>query len=338
MKKKTKIFLIVILSVIILVATSFIVANVYFDNLLEKTETPEVIENFEINEPEPEQKEKKVDEVVNFALFGVDSSSSSVGGEDNRSDAIKIVSLDYTTKEIKISSIERDVVAYFPGDYQDYGHYNWAYWFGGAKLAVQTLNYNLDLDIEKYVKINFLALVEIIDNLGGVSIDMTGTEASIVGVGSNSGVYVLNGDQALSYARIRKIDSDFTRMERQNSVIQAVVNKLSSCSISELLTTINELMPYISTNLSTHEIKDYLTDLLFEGFKLGSIKQYKMPSGEYNDICPCPGMGGYLLRSYSGAVKELHKNIYNDDDYIPSNVVMENEKRTYDRFGPFTKE
>lgn len=336
--KKKKIIAIILLSILILIGLSFIFANYYLNILFSKMETSEVIEDLEINSFAHEQEQKELNEVVNIALFGVDSSSSDVGGEDNRSDAIKIVSLDYTNKEIKITSIERDVVAYFPGDYQDYGHYNWAYWFGGPKLAIQTLNYNLDLDIEKYVKINFSALVEIIDYLNGVSIDMTGREASIVGVGTVNGHYTLNGHQALSYARIRKLDSDFQRMERQNMVIQSVINDLSSCSVNELLSIVNKLAPYISTNLNSSEIKNYLVDLLLDGFKLNSIKQYKMPSGEYNDICNCPGLGGYLLRSYSFAVKELHENIYEDYDYIPSNTVMENEARTYEKFGQFSKE
>ena len=83
------------------------------------------------------------------------------------------------------------------------------------------------------------------------------------------------------------------------------------------------------------EIKDYITDVL--KFDLSNIETYKEPSGEYNDIQSCPGLGGYIVRSYSGMVINLHKNIYEVEDYTPSQTVLENEERTYNKYGKFTK-
>ena len=319
MKKKK---LIILLSIIILLIVSiFIGLNIYVDSIISRVEEGETIhtEDAEIAQEVLEREEVK--DIENIALFGVDNSGAKYNEE--RSDAMKIISLNKTDKTIAITSVERDVVVYIPGDYQKYGHFNWAYWFGGPKLAVQTLNYNLDLDITKYVTFTFGAVEDLVDLLGGIDVELTGNEAATVGIGSYAGTYTLNGKQALSYSRIRKLDSDFTRMERQNYVIQAVMNKLKNQDILTIMNIVNE-------------IKDYITSLL--SYDLGNIEQYKEPSGEYDDIQTCPGLGGYIVRSYSGMVENLHKNIYKVDSYEVSQRVKDNEERIYSTYGEFTKE
>ena len=332
MKKKK---LIILLSIIILLIVSiFIGLNIYVDSIISRVEEGETIhtEDAEIAQEVLEREEVK--DIENIALFGVDNSGAKYNEE--RSDAMKIISLNKTDKTIAITSVERDVVVYIPGDYQKYGHFNWAYWFGGPKLAVQTLNYNLDLDITKYATFTFGAVEDLVDLLGGIDVELTGNEAATVGIGSYAGTYTLNGKQALSYSRIRKLDSDFTRMERQNYVIQAVMNKLKNQDILTIMNIVNEMLPSINTNLTVNEIKDYITSLL--SYDLGNIEQYKEPSGEYNDIQTCPGLGGYIVRSYSGMVENLHKNIYKVDSYEVSQRVKDNEERIYSTYGEFTKE
>lgn len=332
MKKKK---LIILLSIIVLLIVSiFIGLNIYVDSIISRVEEGETIhtEDAEIAQEVLEREEVK--DIENIALFGVDNSGAKYNEE--RSDAMKIISLNKTDKTIAITSVERDVVVYIPGDYQKYGHFNWAYWFGGPKLAVQTLNYNLDLDITKYVTFTFGAVEDLVDLLGGIDVELTGNEAATVGIGSYAGTYTLNGKQALSYSRIRKLDSDFTRMERQNYVIQAVMNKLKNQDILTIMNIVNEMLPSINTNLTVNEIKDYITSLL--SYDLGNIEQYKEPSGEYDDIQTCPGLGGYIVRSYSGMVENLHKNIYKVDSYEVSQRVKDNEERIYSTYGEFTKE
>ncbi len=343
MKDRTKKVLIVVLSVLLLlIGGGYIGVNFYLDSLLDKLDT-ESAESISIEQAEisievlEKQKERKV---VNIALFGADNDGApGLYGTEDRSDAMKIVSLDYDSKEIKITSVERDVVAYFPGNYQGYGHYNWAYWYGGPTLAIQTLNYNLDLDITRYATFSFDALRRLVDLIGGIQIELSGAEYNVLSSYSLSyegeGVYTLYGNAALAYCRIRKIDSDFSRMDRQNNAIKAVVSKLKDQSIPDLMNIVAEMMPFISTNLSKQEIKSYLVAVL--GFDLGNIKTYKAPEGEYNDICRCPGMGGYLVRSYSNMVRQVHAFIYEDTNYEPSQTVMENEKRTYEIYGPFVE-
>lgn len=332
MKKKK---LIILLSIIILLIVSiFIGLNIYVDSIISRVEEGETIhtEDAEIAQEVLEREEVK--DIENIALFGVDNSGAKYNEE--RSDAMKIISLNKTDKTIAITSVERDVVVYIPGDYQKYGHFNWAYWFGGPKLAVQTLNYNLDLDITKYVTFTFGAVEDLVNLLGGIDVELTSSEAAVVGVGSSHGVYTLNGKNAMDYSRERHLDSDFTRMERQNYVIQAVMNKLKNQDILTIMNIVNEMLPSINTNLTVNEIKDYITSLL--SYDLGNIEQYKEPSGEYNDIETCPGLGGYIVRSYSGMVENLHKNIYKVDSYEVSQRVKDNEERIYSTYGEFTKE
>ena len=148
-------------------------------------------------------------------------------------------------------------------------------------------------------------------------------------------VNTLNGYDAMMYCRQRYIDSDFVRMDRQNNVINAIIAKLKPKNILELMEIVNDMLPYITTNLTNSEIKEYLVSLL--SFDLTNIETYKEPSGEYDDIMRCPGLGGYLVRSYSDMVRHLHANIYGDEDYQPSQTVMDNEEKTYKTYGEFKK-
>lgn len=327
--------LILCAAVLVTVATKLTV-----DSVLEEIDQQEEIKQEEAEiAPEVIEQVKKRN-VVNIALFGADNSVGVESTSEERSDVMKIVSLDFDNKKIKITSLERDVVVYIPGDYQEYGHFNWAYWFGGPELAVKTINYNLDLDITQYVTLNFRAVTELIDMIGGVDISLTKAEATYFVDGhidhnAVPGVNHMDGKVALSYARLREIDSNFNRMERQNNVIRAVIGKLKTKSVTELMDLVKAMMPYITTNLSTSDIKDYMVSLL--GFDLMNMETYTEPSGKYNDIARCPGLGGYLVRSYTDMVKSLHMNIYGDEDYVPSQTVIDNEKRTYETYGEFKK-
>ncbi len=339
--KFLKRFLIVLICLVaVLAGTAAVVTNVTVDSMLNEMDQQEVIKQEEA-EIAPEVIEQvKQRKVINIALFGADNSKGIESTSEERSDVMKIVSLDFDNKKIKVTSLERDVVVYIPGDHQEYGHFNWAYWFGGPELAVKTINYNLDLDITQYVTLNFRSVIELIDLIGGVDISLTKAEATYFVDGhidhnAVPGVNHMNGEVALSYARLREIDSNFNRMERQNNVIRAVITKLKDKSVTELMEIVKAMMPYITTNLSNADIKEYMMNLMT--FDLMNIETYTEPSGKYNDIARCPSLGGYLVRSYSDMVKSLHMNIYGDEDYVPSQTVIENEKRTYETYGEFKK-
>ena len=331
--KKIKKFLLVI---IVLLLVILLALNFYFDTLLKRIdhESNNINKN-DLYINETFKQKHGFNSVVNIALFGVDNDSNDRESMDEaRSDATKIISLNLLTRKIKITSVERDLVVYLPSR-DDYGHLNWAYSYGGPELALQTLNYNFDLDIDKYVTISFGGLKQLVDLVGGVDIYLTSAEINQtkqpLNINGPEGVYTLNGDQALSYCRIRYIDSDFQRMERQNVVIGKVIEKLKQENPLKLMDIVTDMLPYVSTNLSNFQIKRYLLESIF--LDLNNIETYKEPSGEYDDIYGAARIGGYLVRDYVGMVSNLHKNIYGIDNYDPSQIVKDNADNLYYYFG-----
>ena len=332
MKKiKRLLFVIFILLLAILVALNF-----YFDGLIKNMDQSEgKIDKDDLGISDTFKQTHKGTNVTNIMLFGVDNNDNSTASLDEaRSDAIKVISLDYSTRKVKITSLERDLVVYLPGEYQDFGHLNWAYAFGGSKLALQTINYNFDLDIDKYVTVSFGGLELLVDLVGGVDIYVTQAEIDQtfipLYIDGPEGVYTLNGSQALSYSRIRKIDSDFARMDRQNAVIQALIVKLKQLNPLQLMDTVTKMLPYVNTNLTANQIKVLMAEIAI--FDLDNIETYKEPAGELADLYPAQGIGGNYVSSYVDMVSNLHKNIYGIQDYEPSQTVYDTQAEIYYRY------
>ena len=340
-KKKKKIIIIFVLLGLIIGAV-YVGVNLFVDSMIQKT-TIEEIKPEEIVVVEDET--PKAHEVVNFMLVGADNLDYAIGRENSyreeRSDVFKLFSLDYTDKKIKITSLDRDIVVWIPdkGGVGAFGRFNWAYSFGGSKYAINCINYNLDLDVSKFVSFSFAGFIDVIDILGGVDIELSQAEANVLNSGKTTmtaqeGMNHLDGFTALNYSRIRHLDSDFVRMERQNNVIMAVIDKLKNSSFTELFEVAKACFPYITTNLTTGEIKNYLQDMI--GFDLNDIKTYVFPKNGYKDTCINPdSMGGYLLDSYSNQVIELHKYIYDTETYEPTQTIYDNEKKIYETYGNF---
>lgn len=203
-------------------------------------------------------------DIFNVALFGLDTrDEDSFSG---RSDSIIIVSIDRKNNTVKLSSILRDSYVAIDGHKdQKICH---AYAFGGAQLAVKTLNQNFNMNITDYVSINFAKLGKAIDMLGGIDIEVTEEErAHLNDIGDDenpnfhyleqSGQVHLTGEQAVVYARLRKIDSDVARSNRQKRVIEALLvqaRKVSPSKYSELL---KQGMSLCETSLSFSEIMSF---------------------------------------------------------------------------------
>lgn len=275
-------------------------------------------------------------QVINIALFGVDQNEDQSAG---RSDAMKIISLDGKNNTAKITSIQRDTLIYIPGDIQDFDKLNHAYAYGGANLAIQTLNYNFDLDLNRYVSFNYDAIEKIIDAIGGVYIEVLEKEVPHITGVSSSGWQRLNGAQAMGYMRVRYADSDYVRMERQTNVIKAVFSEINSLSYTELLSLLNECLPYIETNIS----KDEIIKLGLQALKVdfGNIEQYQIPKNGYDDINQIVSYKGYsplyVMNSYQEMVQQLHQGIYGKDGYEPSAIVKDTEDKIYDTFNYIEK-
>ena len=216
----------------------------------------------EFKEAEPIEHIEDVDSLVseshvrNVLLIGVDAEK----GGSSRSDSIMIASVNKKTGKITVVSILRDTHVDVPGHQES--KITAAYAWGGANLLIQTIEQNFGIKIDDYATVNFEMFTALIDGLGGIEVDVTEDEADYINnrhkygkeekpetVPSGESVH-LSGYQALWYARIRKLDSDFNRTQRQRKVIAAVVEKAKGMGISELISTAKAVAPYVETTLS----------------------------------------------------------------------------------------
>ena len=330
--KRFKILWIILGVIVVLVGGGFIFANYMIDSTLGKMTTTEKLEKEEAEISEEVIAKEEESQVVNIAIFGVDKNGDQT---DGRSDAMKVLSLDAKNNVAKITSIQRDTLIYIPGVKQDFEKLNHAYAYGGATLAMQTINYNFDLDLTRYVAFNFEGVQHVIDAMGGIELEIKEYEVPYISNVSKSGYQHLSGEQALGYMRVRYADSDYVRMDRQTTVMKAMFSKLTTLGYTELLSLLNDCLPYVETNLT----KDEILSLGMQALKvdLGNIQTYQVPRGGYEDINHTVSYNGYsplyVMNSYQDMVKDLHQNIYGDDNYEPSQTVKDTEAKIYEKFG-----
>ena len=266
---------------------------------------------------------------LNVALFGVDSRDASLD-KGTRSDTIMIASLNQETGEIKVTSIYRDTLLQLSDG--TYNKANSAYSFGGVEGAVAFLNKNLDMNIDHYVTVNFNAMIDIVDALGGIEVDLTEDElywtneycgeTSIVTDKSYepltaAGVQTLGGVQATAYCRIRyTAGSDFKRTERQRLVIQKIAEKLQTANLATINKIVDEVFSEVGTNFTMQEILSYAKD--FKKYKLGEMTGFPYNVG----TATLSGVGSSVIPTdLTGDVTKLHQFFFGDDGYTPSDVV-----------------
>lgn len=301
-KKAVLIFFITLLTILIIICG---VGIGFYMNKMEKIDFVD-IENIEISS----EISDKLSDYRNIVLFGVDNTS---GGYTGRSDNIIILSLNEKTNEVKMTSIYRDT--YVKVDGHGYTKINHAYAYGGPELAMNTINKNLDLNIKEFVTINFKVVEDVVDAVGGVTIKLSAAEASQVPGISGAGTYTLNGNQALEYGRIRKIDSDFQRTERMRTVINAVFDKVKSMSLTKLNKLVDKILPKVKTNIKTADITEIMT-------KLPSIKIGDSAGWPYKTTGKTiDGLYYGVPTTLETSVKELHKELFEQEDYEVTETV-----------------
>lgn len=289
--------------------------------------------------------------VINIALFGVDNRDDDYELENSRSDAMKVISLDTKNNRIVITSLQRDLLVYTPTPMDDFDKLNHAYWNGGAELALKTINYNFDLDINRYVTVNFSGVESIVALAGGIEIDVLPAEVSgtnkwitdldnIANKNNNtqkltsSGPQVLTGRQALAYMRNRDVGSDYERMNRQTKVIKALMKKVSTLQWSDIINLLGEVLSYVETNIDQGEMIQLGLEVL--QMNADNVEQYQFPANGFQDTKSVSYNGYsplYVHRSYQQMVKELHHNIYQNEGYNPSKIILDNEIKIYNQFG-----
>lgn len=215
-------------------------------------------------------KEDEVKNITNIALFGLDARNPDLS---SRSDTIMIVSIDIESEKVKVTSLMRDMYVPIPG--KEDNRINAAYAFGGPVLALKTINSDFNLNIKNFVTINFFGMKDLIDKVGGVKINVKPEEVSGTYV-KKPGLQLLNGEQALAYARIRYVgNADYERTERQRRIINELYKTIKSQGIFKLHQTINTLLPYVETNLSNSEILKLASVVM--NFNSDNIEQYRLP-------------------------------------------------------------
>lgn len=232
------------------------------------------------------------DKVQNIALFGLDSRQDN---ESGRSDAIIILTIDRVNSKIKLTSIARDSLVAIDGRGQS--KITHAFGWGGAKLAVKTLNQNFGMNITDYAYLNFFEFTKLIDSLGGVMIDVDAAELDIMNnyygpelrtlgfdyQNATTGHVRLNGVQALAYSRNRYTGSDIDRGNRQKEVLQAMFAEVKDLSLTKFPSLISQVLEMVHTTLSNSEMLDVAQWALMAS---PSFEQFSIPSPE------CKAQGG----------------------------------------------
>lgn len=321
MSKKKKYTIIMILEVIVLVAMIVLAYGVYQYSKLDTNEID--LDSLEVY--------CDTGNYTNIALFGLDSRNGELG-EGVRSDCMMIASINNETHEVKIISVYRDLLLL-----QKDGLYekaNAAYSYGGPQEAIAMLNRNFDLDIVKYVSVNFNALADVVDALGGIDIEMTEEEvgyandyidhtAKVVG-GSNaklsgSGVMHCNGVQAVSFTRIRYTEGyDFKRTHRQRIVLEKIVEKAKASDFVTLNKVIDKVFPQISTNLTISNMVGLAAHAI--DYSIGKMSGFPFEMENTEQVLN--HQGAYVIPvGHSDNVCALHAYLFGEEDYQPSETV-----------------
>ncbi|EKQ56936.1 LCP family protein [Clostridium sp. Maddingley MBC34-26] len=269
-----------ILIIMFIVFIVFVLLIFYYLNKINKIDLNTVAINNDSNTEQnvnPVQNnniltKEKEDSIDNIALFGIDETD----GVSGRSDCIMILTIDNNHKELKLSSIIRDSYVNIPTKNKK-DKINHAYAFGGPKLALDTLNENFNLNIDKFITVNFSSLPKIIDNVGGITLDISNeelkyingyihqlnslnntTSPDIVSPGSQ----LVNGTQALAYCRIRyTAGGDFERSQRHRTVLNKLLEKSKTIPITQYPPLLSEVLPIVQTNLEKADILSLVKDI-----------------------------------------------------------------------------
>lgn len=330
-KKKRRIIIFVIEIILLLVVLAALFVWSKFQKL---DREPDFIGTEDlINTDIDESTQEVLKGYTNIAIFGLDNRSNGSYNAGN-SDVIMIASINNDTKEVKLVSVYRDTFL----NTSDDGSYsfhkaNYAYNKGGVEGAVRMLNRNLDLDITDYVVVDFEAVTEAVDLLGGVEVEIDEKEAKWMDFYINEtaqvtdheahsitqpGVYNLDGVQATSYCRIRyTAGNDFKRAQRQREVLSKMVDKAKKAGLLTINEIIDSVFDDISTNFTNMELISLasqmfnyeLVDTTGFPFKLANTKA----GSKGSVVVPC---------DLASNVKELHQYLFNDQKYEPSNTVL----------------
>ena len=279
--------------------------------------------------------EKVLSGYTNFMVYGVDNRTAGNYNGGN-TDVQILVSINNDTKKIRMASVYRDLyLDVDPTNGTRLAKSNAAYARGGEKEAMEMINENFDLNVDKFVTVDFAAVVDIIDDVGGIEVDVSDDELAalnsrryptipqVARISGKKATYVtkagpqtLNGVQACAYCRIRHgAGDDWGRARRQRTVMSQLFKKVKGASASQMSKIIDDVFPKISTNFSMTEmlslasaVKSYSIDKSF-GFP---FDETNMALNGRDTMIPC---------TLESNVEKLHQKMFDEANYAPSQTV-----------------
>ena len=217
--------------------------------------------------------EEHGDHVINILLVGQDRRP---GEGRQRSDSMILATLNKSKNTLTLTSFMRDQYVEIPGYLPN--KLNAAYAFGGFSLLNATLERNFGVYVDGNIEVDFDGFTDIIDLLGGVEIDLTEAETEHLNVYSgfslSSGTQLLTGRQALAYSRIRQIDTDYRRAERQRTVIISLLDRYKQKPVTEMLSIMQSILPMITTDMSNNQILSLAGEVLpmLSGLQVNTLR------------------------------------------------------------------
>lgn len=326
-----------ILFIIEIIVLALVVAALYFYHKLDMIDTQEIDQTkIDVNDI-TEQTVATLKGYKTIAIFGLDNRDQGVYTAGN-TDVIMIMAINNDTKEVSMVSVYRDTYLNVAAadEKQNFRKANSAYAKGGAEQAITMLNRNLDLVVDNYVSVDFNAVAEAIDILGGVDIeiesekelgylneyilatnDILGTDADTI---SSTGEHTLNGVQAVAYSRIRyTAGGDFKRAERQRRVFSEMVKKAKTAKLTQISELIDAVFPDIQTDLPKKDMITMVTAML--GYDMSNSGGFPY---DRTTATPNNNIGSIVIPcDLESNVIQLHAQLYGTEEYQPSETVLE---------------
>ena len=273
--------------------------------IVEETDPPELIAGLEEIPPEevimdePAEIIEKPDHIYNILLIGQDARP---GQGRQRSDSMILCTINTEKKTLMMTSFLRDTYVDIP-DFQDRtfedNRLNACYAFGGVELLNNAMELNFGIEIDHNIEVDFTGFERIVNTLGGVYIYLTQAEANIVGGGAIAGMNLLNGAQALNYSRIRVLDSDFGRTNRQRTVLLSMYDSIRRLNPDQISSLVNVLLTMVTTDMTNTDIVKYVVEFVPLLPDLQITTQHIPAVGTYT---------GAMVRGMSVLIPDLEAN------------------------------
>lgn len=286
--------------------------------------TPENKTNDDLESPvQPDGNAPRVeDHIVNILLLGEEKIGSEHGR--GRTDLIMIATMDTEQRTFKLSSIMRDVLVAIPGHTDN--RINAVYGMGGIDLLQEVIELNFEIVPDGYMLVGFDSFEKIIDNLGGVAVELSKEEADYLNTTnyiSNPiyrnvvpGINMMNGNQVLGYCRVRKVPTinnkyaDFGRTLRQRTVLNTLFEKIKEKNLFQLAVLADSCLPLVETNLSAAQISDYMEKAVEN--RITSFAQLRIPIDNSYSDATYNGITNLIQINFPDNIRELHEFIFGD--------------------------